>query len=305
MSRRDFVLSELGLTPLWVRPERITRSMAAASAETGQPGPQPVAQAVPQPVAMEPAPLQPTMRSAADAVRSAIADAAPALRPPLAATSPNPAPATRGAPVQQVKLVIGEGARAERIASLDWQALQREVAGCTACGLCQTRTQTVFGVGNPQAELLVVGEAPGAEEDRQGEPFVGAAGKLLDNLLAAIGEKRGERVFIANVLKCRPPGNRNPQAEEVLQCAPFLARQIALIRPRLIFAVGRFAIQTLLQTEAPVGALRGKVHEVDGIPVVVGYHPAYLLRNLPDKARAWHDLLLVEDQLTQLAGKQG
>lgn len=294
MSRRDLVLAELGLTPLWVRP----RLISTAPVEAAPPPPQATTSATSSP------PVVAATTSAAQARAALVAEAPAAPRmpvpAPVAATTPVPSAAQRaGAPVQHAKLWVGEGERAMRIAQLDWQALQAEVSSCTACGLCQTRTQTVFGVGNPQAELLVVGEAPGAEEDRLGEPFVGAAGKLLDNMLAAIGEKRGERVFIANVLKCRPPGNRNPQAEEVQQCAPFLARQIALVQPRLIFAVGRFAIQTLLQTEAPVGALRGKVHEVDGIPVVVGYHPAYLLRNLPDKARAWRDLLLLEAELTK------
>lgn len=177
-------------------------------------------------------------------------------------------------------------------AELGWEALQQAVAGCTACALAQTRTRTVFGVGDPQAAWLFVGEAPGAEEDRQGEPFVGAAGQLLDAMLASLELERGVRVYIANVLKCRPPGNRDPLEQEVRSCLPFLERQIALIKPRIIVALGRFASQSLLETEATLGALRGRVHDYRGIPLVVTYHPAYLLRSPTDKARAWEDLCL-------------
>ena len=180
-------------------------------------------------------------------------------------------------------------ARSETMA-LDWEALQQAVAGCQACPLAATRTQTVFGVGDPHAEWLFVGEAPGAEEDKRGEPFVGQAGKLLDNMLAAIQLKRGDNVYIANVLKCRPPGNRDPHGEEVVKCAPYLQRQVELIKPRIIVALGKFAAQSLLKTDSSVAALRGRLHDYNGVPVVVTYHPAYLLRNLPDKARAWEDL---------------
>lgn len=172
----------------------------------------------------------------------------------------------------------------------EWQNLKTRVAGCTDCKLRAGCTQTVFGVGEPKSDWLLVGEAPGAEEDRLGEPFVGQAGKLLDNMLAAIALRRGENVFIANVLKCRPPGNRNPEPDEVAKCAPHLLRQIELIRPRLIVAMGRFAAQTLLDTDATIASLRGRVHRYAGVPLIVTYHPAYLLRNLPDKAKAWADL---------------
>ena len=148
----------------------------------------------------------------------------------------------------------------------------------------------MFGVGDPNASWMLVGEAPGADEDRLGEPFVGQAGKLLDNMLAALGLARGKDVYIANVIKCRPPGNRDPQPDEVAKCSPFLERQIALIRPKLIVAMGRFAAQTLLQTESAIARLRGSVHQYSGVPLIVTYHPAYLLRNLPDKAKAWADL---------------
>lgn len=193
--------------------------------------------------------------------------------------------------------------RVAAIQRLDWDALQRAVADCTACGLCKSRRQTVFGVGNRSAKWMLVGEAPGAEEDATGEPFVGQAGRLLDNMLAALGMARGgddaHAVYIANVLKCRPPGNRNPEPAEVAQCEPFLRRQVALLRPRLIVVMGRFAAQSLLGTEATIASLRGRVHSisVDGraIPVVVTYHPAYLLRNLADKAKSWADLCLARE----------
>ena len=173
----------------------------------------------------------------------------------------------------------------------DWPLLRAEVAACVRCALHKDRTQTVFGVGNPQADWLVVGEAPGAEEDRTGEPFVGRAGKLLNNMLAAIGLAR-EQIFIANMLKCRPPRNRDPKQEEVAECREYLQRQIALISPRIILVVGRIAAQQLLQTDRPLAALRGKKWELPGteIPVVVTYHPAYLLRSPDQKAKSWQDL---------------
>jgi DNA polymerase len=173
----------------------------------------------------------------------------------------------------------------------DWPTLRERVASCTACDLCKTRTQTVFGVGNTQADWLVIGEAPGAEEDRQGEPFVGRAGQLLNAMLLAIGLPR-ESVFIANILKCRPPGNRDPRPDEVAKCLPYLSQQIALLKPRMILVVGRIAAQTLLATDAPLARLRGKLHRFGGAdtPLVVTYHPAYLLRTPADKRKAWEDL---------------
>ena len=204
------------------------------------------------------------------------ASKAPAAAEPADGASPPPA-------------LPGAG-RSERVARMDWSELKATVAACTACGLRKTCTQTVFGVGDKDAQWLLVGEAPGAEEDARGEPFVGQAGKLLDGMLAGIGLKRGENVYIANVLKCRPPGNRNPEHAEVAQCAPFLARQVELIRPQLILALGRFACQTLLNTDASIATLRGRLHRYQGVPLIVTYHPAYLLRSLPDKAKAWEDL---------------
>lgn len=178
-----------------------------------------------------------------------------------------------------------------------WTALKTRVRDCTDCKLRAGCTQTVFGVGDEQADWMLVGEAPGAEEDRQGEPFVGQAGRLLDNMLASIALQRGRGVYIANVIKCRPPGNRNPEPEEVARCAPHLLKQIELVKPKLILAMGRFAAQTLLGTDASIASLRGKVHQYAGVPCVVTYHPAYLLRNLPDKAKAWADLCLALDQV--------
>ncbi|WAC73572.1 uracil-DNA glycosylase [Roseateles sp. SL47] len=194
------------------------------------------------------------------------------------------------------------GLTREAIAQLDWDGLRSAVSDCRACGLCESRKNTVFGVGHPQAHWMIVGEAPGEQEDLQGEPFVGNAGKLLDNMLRALGLSRGEgppeqQVYIANTLKCRPPRNRNPDPAELAQCEPFLQRQIELIQPRIILAMGRFAVQQLLQSQEAIGRLRGRVHRYQGVPLVVTYHPAYLLRNLPDKARAWEDLCLARQTL--------
>jgi len=196
--------------------------------------------------------------------------------------------------------IPGHDDRAGRILRMDWQQLKAAVPQCRACALSASRTNTVFGVGDENADWLVVGEAPGAEEDARGEPFVGQAGRLLDNMLASIGLKRGANVYIANVLKCRPPGNRNPERTEVEQCSPYLQRQIELIRPKLIVAMGRFAVQTLLDTDASIGSLRGRVHRYRGVPLIVTYHPAYLLRSLHEKAKAWEDLCFAKRTLSGL-----
>lgn len=236
----------------------------------------------------------------------------PAVRPAVA-----PATATAlAAPPRAL------GPHRDDIAAMDWRQLQAAVARCESCALCRTRTNTVFGVGPlpgdtpPQVDWLVVGEAPGENEDLAGEPFVGQAGKLLDNMLKAIGLSRHgasapgngagplKGAFIANVLKCRPPGNRNPAPEEVAHCLPYLERQVALLQPKIIVAAGRFAVQALLQDTVPdvhtqpLGKLRGRVHRYQGVPVVVTYHPAYLLRALPEKAKTWADLCLALDTLT-------
>ena len=177
------------------------------------------------------------------------------------------------------------------IAAAGWSELRVLVSECRACGLCAQRKQAVFGVGAETGPWLFVGEGPGADEDEQGDPFVGQAGRLLDSMLAAIGCRRGREVYIANVVKCRPPGNRTPTTEEATACAPFLDRQIELIAPKLIVALGKTAAIRLLGTEASLASLRGTVHRYRDTPVVVTYHPAYLLRSLPEKAKAWEDLV--------------
>lgn len=178
------------------------------------------------------------------------------------------------------------------VASMDWDALCETIASCTICPLHKGRNKVVVGAGNRSADWFFIGEAPGAEEDQQGEPFVGQAGKLLDNMLAAIGLSRQRNVYIANTVKCRPPGNRNPEPAEMTACRPYLSRQIELVAPRLIVILGRVAAQSVLGSDASIASLRGKRHAYGGIPVLVTYHPAYLLRNPGDKAKAWEDLCL-------------
>jgi DNA polymerase len=191
-------------------------------------------------------------------------------------------------------------ARTAAIAAMGWDELKRAVADCTACELCKTRKQAVLGVGDIDADWLFVGEGPGADEDERGEPFVGQAGKLLDNMLAAIDLKRGQGVYIANAVKCRPPDNRTPEAGETAACWPFLARQIELIQPKLIVTLGKPAAQTLLQQEVKIAAARGQVHDFAGMALIVTYHPAYLLRNPPDKVKAWEDLCFMRQTITTL-----
>jgi uracil-DNA glycosylase len=210
-----------------------------------------------------------------------------------AAPAPSAIPTAAAAPTVAAPIARKAGGAADT-----WESLAAEVAGCTACGLHASRKQTVFGVGDHGARLLVVGEAPGADEDAKGEPFVGRAGQLLNSMLRAMGSPR-DTVFIANVLKCRPPGNRDPEPREVACCLPFLHRQIALLKPQLMLAVGRIAAQNLLATETPIGQLRGKLHSFGpaGIPLVVTYHPAYLLRSPGEKRKAWKDLSFARAQL--------
>ena len=238
----------------------------------------------------------------------------PEVTVPVPVQAPVPSPAPAPAPVRMSRPVAAVAevnllsaprplaARPSGVAAMDWPALREAVAGCEACGLCRSRRNTVFGVGHAQAQWMIIGEAPGEQEDRQGEPFVGKAGQLLDNMLRAVGLTRAEagpeqQVYIANVLKCRPPMNRNPEPQEVAQCEPFLKRQVELVAPKLILAMGRFAVQSILQTGEPIGRLRGRVHAYQGVPVVVTYHPAYLLRNPADKARSWDDLCLAREVL--------
>lgn len=204
-------------------------------------------------------------------------------------------------PVWRLRVPAENDAPANSIDQMDWPQLKAKVAGCSDCKLRAGCTQTVFGVGDERAQWMLVGEAPGQEEDRVGEPFVGQAGKLLDNMLAAIGLQR-PGVYIANVIKCRPPGNRNPEPDEVAKCSPHLLRQIALVQPKIILAMGRFAAQALLNTDATIASLRGKAHRYAGVPLVVTYHPAYLLRTLPDKSKAWADLLFAKRMIAQQKG---
>lgn len=267
MSRRDLILEEMGLGPLW-------RLRNAPGGEEARPEP-----------GSRPAPQ---------------VQAAP---PVLAAAPPTPAP-VGGQPCPDIDASVDPAARREAILRMDWSALRQAVAGCSACPLHAGRDKTVFGVGDERAAWLFVGEGPGAEEDAQGEPFVGQAGRLLDNMLAALDMRRGDDVYIANVVKCRPPNNRNPQPAEMSCCEPFLARQIELIRPRLIVAMGKIAASHLLRTDASVASLRGRLHEYRGTPLVVTYHPAYLLRTLPDKAKAWTDLCFAREHMDAILGGQ-
>ncbi len=183
------------------------------------------------------------------------------------------------------------GDRASAIAQMSWDELTQSIAQCTACKLCKTRTNTVPGVGDRSPAWMIIGEAPGENEDKRGEPFVGKAGQLLDAMLAAIGKKRGDGVYIANVIKCRPPGNRNPEPDEIAACEPYLKRQIALAQPKLLLAAGKFSAQTLLNREDTVAAMRASGGRYQSIPVVVTYHPSYLLRSPLEKAKAWDDLM--------------
>jgi uracil-DNA glycosylase family 4 len=205
-------------------------------------------------------------------------------------SAPAPAPAPSLVPV--VTAPVMPAGVPGLVDTMDWETLERTVAACRACGLCEGRRNTVFGMGDRQAEWLLVGEPPNEQEDLQGEPFPGPAGQLLDNMLRAIGLERGRNAYISNAIKCRPPGNRNPEPAHVAQCEPYLRRQVALLQPRIILAMGRFAVQALLGTTEPIGKLRGRAHQYQGVPVVVTYHPDALLRNLPAKANAWADLCL-------------
>lgn len=285
MNRREQVLAELGLTPLWLdrrrleqpQPDRVSpqEEQSGCEAEAGSIDPQ-------------------ARRSAGDDLHAASAigigsnDAAP-VEPRMTRAAGDGAGGRASASVDSAS-----------VAGMDWAALREAVAACTACDLHQRRKQAVLGVGDERADWLIVGEGPGAEEDARGEPFVGPAGKLLDNMLGAIGLQRGANVYIANVVKCRPPGNRTPSPEEAETCAPFLDRQIELLQPRLIIALGKAAAHRLLGLDATLGSMRGTVHEYRAIPLIVTYHPAYLLRNMSDKSKAWEDLCFAVDTMSGL-----
>lgn len=233
-------------------------------------------------------------------------ESAAATTETAASTQSHPAPQTLAPMKRPAAPSGGDGLPRPDVSALDWPELAAAAASCQACGLCEGRRQAVFGVGSTQAQWLIVGEAPGEQEDLKGEPFVGPSGQLLDNMLAAINVSRAAAsgkpeasAYIANAVKCRPPGNRNPEPAEMAACEPFLKRQIALLKPRIILAMGRFAVQSILQSSEPIGKLRGRVHQYEGVPLVVTYHPAYLLRNLPEKAKAWDDLVLAMNTFRQ------
>ncbi len=232
--------------------------------------------------------LTPVWRSRATAANAADNAAVHATASPQieAVTTPSRSPAA-----QVVSIAPSAEDRSAAIAKMSWTDLRESIASCTACALCKTRTHTVPGVGDLSPSWMVIGEAPGENEDKLGEPFVGKAGQLLDAMLAAVNKKRGDGVYIANVIKCRPPGNRNPEPAEIAACAPYLKRQIALAEPKLLLAAGKFAAQTLLNRDDTVGAMRASGGAYEGVPVVVTYHPSYLLRSPLEKAKAWEDLI--------------
>jgi DNA polymerase len=301
-SRRRAYLRAMGID-LWVPRGGAAAGdnglLTTASAPAEPPRPPPAAPALAPPVALPPEPPpEPQSDSRWEPVWEPDWEPAPAshtapvpadARPPLAPSGRQPRPGPTPPAVATLP---------PDPTGMDWDTLAATVAGCRACALCETRTQTVFGVGDRQARLLVIGEAPGADEDRAGEPFVGRAGQLLNRMLAAIGLDR-DQVYIANILKCRPPGNRDPRPDEVEHCRGYLARQVALVRPRAILSVGRISAQTLLGTDTPVGRLRGRWFDYgpDAIPLRVTYHPAYLLRSPEYKGKAWEDLTALAKRL--------
>lgn len=306
-------LREIGMERLWLRPAPapsrpaadpqviVSKEVLPASAQV------PAAEARPVPQSAAPAAAAPVAESPAAAAPVAVAPAAAEPtpgRPGIPASiltrsgpPPRPAPKTEAEAPPPPPVPVAE---AIRNASLD--EMREQVVACSACGLCKGRRNAVFGHGGQPTRWLVVGEAPGEQEDRQGQPFVGRSGQLLDAMLSSVDMSRERDVFITNVIKCRPPGNRNPKPEEIAACSPYLMRQIALLKPERILVLGRFAAQTLLGTDATIGSLRGRIHQLktdEGleIPVVVSYHPAYLLRSPSEKARAWQDLRLAVAQL--------
>lgn len=297
MSRRKLILEEMGIAPLW----RLRAGVADCDVDTlteAEATEAKVADALDlegtaHPVEARAAqPSAPASRAASTAGRSGESSTERTVQTDAIASPPG----ASDAPSE----------RRTRILAMDWPQLKAAVAQCVACPLHRTRTNTVFGVGDERADWLFVGEGPGAEEDARGEPFVGQAGRLLDSMLAAIDLKRGEGVYIANVVKCRPPNNRNPEAREMECCEPYLSRQIELIEPKLIVALGRVAANHLLQTDASIASLRGRVHRYRGTPLIVTYHPAYLLRSLQEKAKAWVDLCFARETMQALReGRNG
>ena len=289
MDRNESVLRELNLYPLWVR-----RDMPVAEKV------QEVRVPPEQAAAQEDIPVAQDSRlggGEADTQQPALGVAEPvADHASLESLSPNPSDGTTSHSTRlenNSSQVAGYPASGRgELDQMDWAELKARVRDCTACKLRAGCTQTVFGVGDEKAEWLFVGEGPGADEDAQGEPFVGQAGRLLDSMLLSIGLKRGANAYIANVVKCRPPGNRNPEPDEIATCLPYLHRQIALIQPKLIVALGKTAATALLGRDATLASLRGTPHDFHGIPLIITYHPAYLLRSPAEKAKAWQDLCL-------------
>ncbi|MDH4286745.1 MAG: uracil-DNA glycosylase [Gallionella sp.] len=285
MDRNEAVLRELNLYPQWVRRNRPAPQLAQEAQETQVSGyaaltrPTKTAEELP---AVRTEPVEGHVFTA-DVVRHAHHERHDEL-----------------AAANNISVGLPVPALASRLDNLGWPELKQQVRDCTACKLRSGCTQTVFGAGDEHADWLFVGEGPGEEEDVRGEPFVGQAGKLLDNMLLAIKLKRGKSVYIANVVKCRPPGNRNPDAEEIAQCLPYLHRQIELIKPKVIVALGKTASAALLGDDAPLGTLRGRLHDFNGIPLVATYHPAYLLRTPSEKAKAWQDLCLAAEAMQKL-----
>lgn len=289
-ARRDSVLREMGLAPLW-------RLRTSADAGVGEVAVEASADVGPMagdaPPDAGPAPLE--------VVGGHAAGLPPPARQPDRGFTSRPPVVPVPAVLAEAPVLRSDGS----VAGLDWEALEATIRSCDACVLCQKRKQAVPGVGDRQADWLFVGEGPGAEEDERGEPFVGQAGRLLDAMLASIDLKRGHDVYIANAVKCRPPHNRTPETAELAACLPYLERQIALLRPRLIVALGRPAAQALLNEEIKIGASRGRLFHHSGIPVIVTYHPAYLLRNLHDKGKVWEDLCFARRTMAQLRAQTG
>ena len=299
MTRDDYVdlyLSEMDLGPRWcLRETRGAWAPGAAEVAADRRDPELLGELDKASLPMH----LPASAAAKPAVPSALA-AAPAnartARPaasPVARSEAKPV-SSRPSGLPQNGSPVGD------VQTLDWAALENAIHTCNACGLCRQRRQAVPGVGDQQADWLLIGEGPGQEEDAQGEPFVGPVGKLLDNMLLAIGLRRGENVYISNAVKCRPPNNRTPEAVEIETCKPYLERQIALLQPKLIVLLGRVAARSVLGSEEQLGSLRGRIHRYRDIPVVVTYHPAYLHRTLHDKAKAWEDLCLARQTMRHL-----
>jgi len=276
---REQMLVEMGISPLWV--EREAGTQLRPVVET------------PSLVAVKPAEKLPTSSNMSQAIALA-RETGPAMAQTHAQKPAAP----------QANAVSAEKMSVAAVDALNWSELAKQVTGCKACPLCEQRKQAVFGVGDLNPDWLFIGEGPGAEEDTQGEPFVGQAGKLLDNMLAALDIGRNNKVYIGNAVKCRPPGNRTPEAVEIAACRPYLERQIALLKPKIIVLLGKVAVHSLLHEDKTLASMRGTRFEFAGITVVVSYHPAYLLRNLPDKAKAWEDLVFARRLLRQQASPE-